>query len=195
MQVFPCAEVMAQPETVAKWREGKLLSVADRGKFMLLEMPHGVFVDLLPTAKQLREDGVRPILAHPEREERFLHEPGEIEAMIEAGCLVQVSSHSITHPKSPANERALKDWFRRGIVHLLGSDGHSVRRRPPLLAAAYRRVTEWVGPAQADRIASGNGLAVVHGLPLRIPRPTPRGRMARWFSRVGLGIATHGRMD
>jgi protein-tyrosine phosphatase len=185
MQVVPCAEVMAQPETVQKWRDGKLMSVADRKEYMLIEMPHGVFVDLLPTAKQLRDDGMRLILAHPEREERFLHEAGEIEAMIAAGCLVQVSSRSVTHPKTAADERALKDWFRRGIVHFLSSDGHSVIRRPPLMAAAYRRVAEWVGPAQADRIASGNGLAVIHGLPLRIPRPTPRGRMSRWFSRVG----------
>jgi protein-tyrosine phosphatase len=124
-------------------------------------------------------------LAHPEREERFLHELGAIEAMIDAGCLVQVSSHSVTNPKTLADERALKDWFRRGIVHLLGSDGHSPHRRPPHLAAAYRRIGEWVGSAQADRIASGNALAVIHGLPLHIPRPAPR-RAMRWlFSLVG----------
>lgn len=185
MAIFPCAEVMAHPETVANWRAGKLLSVADRKQYLLLEMPHGVFVDLLPTAKQLRECGVRPILAHPEREERFLHEPGVIEAMIDAGCLVQVSSHSVTNPKAPADERALKDWFRRGIVHVLGSDGHSPTRRPPHLAAAYARVAEWVDPVQAERIANGNALAIVHGLPLSIPRPTPRGARRWWFSLVG----------
>jgi protein-tyrosine phosphatase len=189
MSVFPCAEVTAHPETVANWRAGKLLSVADRNQYLLLEMPHGVFVDLLPTARRLREQGVRPILAHPEREERFLHEPGEMEAMIDAGCLVQVSSHGVTDPKTSADERALKDWFRRGIVHFLGSDGHSPHRRPPHLAAAYRRIADWVGPAQADRIASGNGLAVVHGLPLSIPRPAPRG-VKRWWSSL-VGSAAH----
>ena len=171
MGVFPCAEVMAHPDTIDHWREGKLLSVNDGNQYLLLEMPHGVFVDLLPTVKGLRECGLRPILAHPEREARFLHEAGEIEAMIDAGCLVQVSASSVTDPKSPADERALKDWFRRGIVHLLGSDGHTPRHRPPLMADAYRRVAEWLNFAQADRIASSNGLAVVHGLPLQIPRP------------------------
>src|SRR5438874_2054260 len=51
MNVFPCAEVMAHPETVEHWSTGKLLSVADGKQFMLLEMPHGVFVDLLPTVR------------------------------------------------------------------------------------------------------------------------------------------------
>jgi protein-tyrosine phosphatase len=182
MTVFPCAEVMAHPHTVDHWRDGKLLSVNDGNQYMLLEMPHGVFVDLLPTVRSLRECGLRPILAHPEREARFLHEAGEIEAMIEAGCLVQVSASSVTDPKSATDATALQDWFRRSIVHLLGSDGHSPQRRPPLMAGAYRRIIEWAGVAQADRIASANGLAVVHGLPLRIPRPAPR--KTRWWHQL-----------
>jgi protein-tyrosine phosphatase len=182
--VFPCAEVMAHPDTIDHWREGKLLSVNDGKQYLLLEMPHGVFVDLAPTVRGLRQCGLRPILAHPEREERFLHEAGEIEALIDAGSLVQVSAGSVTDPKSARNERALRDWFRRGIVHLLGSDGHSPKRRPPRMAGAYHRITQWVGPAQADRIASANGLAVVHGLPLQIPRPAPR-TMRWWHQLVG----------
>lgn len=181
MAVFPCAEAMAHPESHRHWQEGKLLSVADRNQYLLFEMPHGVFVDLIPTVKALRSLGVRPILAHPEREREYLHEPDLIEAMIEAGCLVQVSSASVTDAKTPKDRRALKAWFRRGIVHVLGSDGHSPRRRPPLLAAAYRQITRWIGPAQADRIASGNGLAVVHGLPLHIALPKPARAASWWF--------------
>jgi hypothetical protein len=50
-----------------------------------------------------------------------------------------------------------------------------------LLAAAHHQVTLWIGPGQADRIASANGLAVVHGLPLRIPKPKPRLAASWWF--------------
>jgi len=185
MTVFPCAEVMAHPETGRHWREGQLLSVADKNQFMLLEMPHRVFVDLLPTVRSLGKAGIRAILAHPEREKVYLHEAGTIEAMIEAGCLVQVSSGSVTDPENESDRKALKSWFQRGIVHVLGSDGHSPRRRLPLLSAAYREITNWVGPAQADRIASTNGMAVVHGLPLRIPRPRPPAPASTsWFPKL-----------
>ncbi len=184
MTVYPCAEVMAQPETAQHWRDRKLLSVADRDQFMLLEMPRGVFVDLLPTVRSLRKDGIRAILAHPEREAEYLHEPGTIDAMIEAGCLVQVSSASITDPKNVADEKALKSWFRRGVVHLLGSDGHSPRRRQPHMAAAHQQIASWVGPGPADRIASTNGMAVAHGLPLRIAPPLPHTTAPWWFPRL-----------
>ena len=111
----------------------------------------------------------------------FLHEAGLIEALIEAGGLVQVSSASITDPRSPADWSALESWFRRGIVHFLGSDGHSPKRRAPHLAAAFRRVTRWTGPGHADRIGSTNGLAVAHGLPLKVPRPVAKSAGAWWW--------------
>ena len=40
----------------------------------------------------MRKEGLRIILAHPERHEELLHEPGTIEELIAAGCLVQVSA-------------------------------------------------------------------------------------------------------
>ncbi|MCI0683955.1 MAG: ABATE domain-containing protein [Gemmataceae bacterium] len=180
VSVFPCAEVMAEPDTLAAWHEGRLLSMAGRGQYLLLEMPRGVCVDLIPTVRDLREAGLRPILAHPEREAELLHDPGRIEALIEAGSLVQVSSESVTSPKSREDARRLRSWFRRGIVHAAGSDGHSPRRRQPRLAAAYEQVVRWAGSAAADRIFSTNGMAILHGLPLDPPRPTPA-RQALWF--------------
>src|SRR5262249_57689732 len=130
-------------EEVEDWQEQKVLGGAERGRLMLLEMPRGVFVDLLPTVRRLRQAGIRTILAHPEREIQFLHEAGVIEALIGAGALVQVSSASITDPRDTADCRALRSWFRRGIVHFLGSDGHSPTRRPPRLADAFQRGTDW----------------------------------------------------
>jgi protein-tyrosine phosphatase len=182
LTVFPCAEVMARTDLEAAWQAGQLLSVADRGKYLLVEMPHGLFVDLRATAERMAQGGVRLILAHPERHPELLDDPEPLEELVRAGCLVQVSSGSITDPPDGSRLRGLKSWFRRSLVHLLGSDGHSPRRRPPRLADAYRQVVRWVGPAAADRVCSGNGLAVVQGLAVRVPPPSPRPR--RWLPRL-----------
>jgi protein-tyrosine phosphatase len=182
LTVFPCAEVMADPQTPESWCEGGLLSVADHGQYLLLEMPHGVFVDLRPTAERLVRAGVRPILAHPERNAEYLEEPEQIEDMIRIGCLVQTSSGSITDPAGPKQEKALMGWFRRGLVHLLGSDGHSPRRRAPRMTAAYERIHRWAGGAVADRVGSTHGMAVLQGLPLRVPDFEPR--KVGWLPRL-----------
>jgi len=174
LTVFPSAEVMAYPEMEDAWTQGELLSVADRRRYLLVEMPHRVFLDLRHVAEQLGQLGLRIILAHPERHAEFLHDPGRIEEMIEGGCLVQVSAASVTQPRSAEDERALKSWFKRGCVHLIGSDGHSPTNRPPRLADAYRQISRWTGTGMADRICSSNGLAVLQGMSLRVPRPQPK---------------------
>jgi protein-tyrosine phosphatase len=179
LTVFPCAEVMVRPDLEEAWKNGEFLSVADRGQYLLVEMPHNLFVDLRGTVKRLRQLGVRPILAHPEKCPELLHDPPQLDELIAAGCLVQVSAASVTDPPSREDERALKRWFRRGAVHLLGSDGHSPRKRPPKMGDAYRKLCAWGGPSLADRVASTNGLAVTQGLPLQVPRPAPA--KAGWF--------------
>jgi protein-tyrosine phosphatase len=181
LTVFPNAEVMAHPDMVSSWKAGKLLSVADRQQYMLVEMPHGLYVDLRAIVVQLRELGIRPILAHPERQPELLHDSGLIETLVRLGCLVQVSSGSLTSPRERRDERALQRWLKRGIVHLLGSDGHSVRRRPIKMVEAYRLITRWAGTAIADRVCSTNGMAILQGLPFRVPELPPRSRS--WLSR------------
>jgi protein-tyrosine phosphatase len=181
LDVFACSEVMAGPDMEAAWEKGDLFTVADRRKYMLVEMPHGLFLDLREVAEGLRRAGVRIILAHAERVPEFLHDPGRIEQFIEAGCIVQVNSGSVTEPPSTKDGRALCDWFCRGVVHVMGSDAHSPRRRRPQMARAYRQIARWAGDSMADRVCSTTATAVVRGLPLQVP--PPRTRRVSWFSR------------
>ncbi|HUT11333.1 MAG TPA: CpsB/CapC family capsule biosynthesis tyrosine phosphatase [Thermoguttaceae bacterium] len=181
MTVYPSAEVDVRPEMEELWRRGELLGVADRNAYLLIELPMDVFVDLRDTVRRFAELGIRPILAHPERYAEMLHQHGRLEELVRTGCLVQVSSDNVTAPRCPEDARALKHWFRRGLVHLVGSDGHSPRSRPPRMAEAYRTIAGWVGSDVADRLCGFNGLAVLEGRPLRVPKPKPPKR--GWFSR------------
>ena len=184
LEVFPSAEVMAAPDLAQSWKQGTLLSVADQKKYLLVEMPNGIFVDLRATVRELAAAGLRIILAHPERHPELLHESGKIEELIAMGCLVQISSGSVTEPRNAADEKALRDWFRRGCVHLLGSDGHSPRKRKPLLAKAAERVRKWIGADAARWICSANGLAILRGEVLTAPAPLA-GRSLWLFRMVG----------
>lgn len=183
LTVVPCAEVMVWPDLETAWLEGRLLSVGDTGKYLLIELPHGLFVDLTGLTRRLVAAGVRPILAHPERQPEFVEHVYLLEELVEAGCLAQVSSGSVTEPPSWLNSDRLRDWFRRGLAHLVASDGHSPRRRRPLMAAAYERIGKWAGTAVADRVCGSNGAAVVKGLPLNLAPPLPATNRRWWFPR------------
>jgi protein-tyrosine phosphatase len=174
LSVFANAEVMAAPETLRDWHGGRLLSIADRRQFMLVEMPRGMFVDLTPMAQDLQRDGIRLLLAHPEQQEEFLESPELLEELVRLGCLVQMSTGNVTKAAGTRAEKTLKDWFRRGLVHVMGSDGHSPRRRQPRMRDAYQQVATWAGPAVADRVFNTNAMAILQGLSLRPVPPRPR---------------------
>jgi len=179
LDVYPSAEVMVDPDLPEAWCRGDLLSVADTGRYLLIEFPIGVFVDLRDIVTELVESGVRPILAHPERCSELLHAPDTAAELIRRGCLMQVVADSFTD-RCPHLHGDLRTWLRRGWVHLVATDGHSPHERPPEFAEAVEKITRWSSPAVAERLCCSNGMAVLEGLPLVVPHPRPPKR--KWFS-------------
>src|SRR5205085_8475205 len=94
--VYPCAEVMVRPDLADVWDRQEFLTVSDGGMYVLLEMPHGLCVELAWLVERLMMKGVRPILAHAERSPELLHDPEAVEKLIRAGCLIQISSLGVT---------------------------------------------------------------------------------------------------
>ncbi len=178
--IAPGAEVMVQPAMANFLEKDYFLSIADRRQYLFIEMPHGMFIDLRDCIMSMAQYGLRPILAHPEQVPELLFEPRQAEALLELGCLFQVSSANVVQAQSSRATRALREWFRRRMVHVLGSDGHSPHRRPPLMREAYMTIANWVGEAEADRICSINGMAILQGLPLKLP-PVQRQSWRQWL--------------
>jgi protein-tyrosine phosphatase len=182
LTVYPTAEVMLAPTIVEDWHAGRLLSVANRRQWLLVEMPHGLFVDVLPIAQVLRPGGVRLIIAHAERYPELLHDRALAARWIAAGCLIQVTAKAVAEPWDDEMERGLRAWLAGGFVHILGSDGHGIDRRQPLLAAGYRELVKRVGPLAAEQIGSHRGTALLQGLPVNVPPPRPPTRS--WFTKL-----------
>jgi protein-tyrosine phosphatase len=145
-------------------------------------MPHGVFVDVLPVAAALRPLGLRLVIAHAERYPELLDDRGLAARWIAAGCLLQATAGMLADPWDAEMERNLKAWATGGFIHLLGSDGHGLDRRPPAMAEGYRRLAAWAGTAAAERIGSHWGVAVLQGLPVNVP--PPRSPSRSWFARL-----------
>ena len=182
LSVYPTGEVMLSPGIVDDWQAGRYQSVGGHGKWLLVEMPHGMFVDLLPVAAALKAEGVRVVVAHAERYPELLHDPGLTATWIAAGCLIQVTANALAEPWGAAEEKSLRRWAAGGYIHLLGSDGHGIDRRPPRMADGYRRLASWAGRAAAERIGSHWGVAVLQGLPVNVPPPAKP--TTSWFTKL-----------
>jgi protein-tyrosine phosphatase len=182
LSVYPTAEVMLSPTTFEDWQAGKLLTVGNHGKWLLVEMPYRGCLNILPIAEAFRPLGVQLIIAHAERYPELLHNPALTAQWIAAGCLIQVTAHTLAEPWDVATEKSLKRWATGGYIHLLGSDGHGIDRRRPVLAAGFNRLMKWVGRTAAERIGSQWGLAVFQGLTVTFPPPNLP--TSTWFTRL-----------
>ena len=182
LSVYPTGEVMLAPTTAEEWAAGKLLSFGDKRQWLLVEMPHGLFVDVLPLVEAFRPLGVRLVIAHAERYPELLDDRGLAARWIAAGCLIQVTARMIADPWDAEMDAGLKAWATGGFIHVLGSDGHSLDRRTPEMADGYRRLSGWVGNAAAERIGSVWGIGLLQGLPVNVPPPSPPRR--GWFTKL-----------
>jgi protein-tyrosine phosphatase len=182
LHIYPTGEVMFMHETGADFAAGRLQTFGGHGKLLLVEMPHGMFIDMVPLATELRAKGVRIVIAHAERYPELLHDWGTLEKFLAAGLLIQVTANEMAYPGSAEDERAMKNWAKRGVIHMLGSDGHNLTRREPRMRAGVTTLSRWIGPLNAERIASLWGLAALQGSNINPPRPQPVKQS--WFTKL-----------
>jgi protein-tyrosine phosphatase len=143
------------------------------GPWVLLECPLSpAAADLDVHVRALRWRGFEVLLAHPERSPRLQRRPEELERLVELGALAQVTAASLAGRFGDAARRSSFEW-----VHVLASDGHHHRDRPPGLesgVAAMRRrygdvdeLADWMSRAVPSAIVTGTAVPERPPLPRR----------------------------
>ena len=177
IELVPTAEVVVEADLIQRWENGELLSIGNQGKYLLIEMPHGVFLDLREMVSALVLHGIRPILAHVERYPELLWDQQHTEDLMEAGCVMQLSAGAITSKRDRRTTKILRRWAHQGWIHVIGTDAHSPRGRAPRMLSAFDTFRQWTSDAMAERVFVENGLAVLNSEDLNaLPAIPPRKR-------------------
>lgn len=163
LEIYPGGDVRVDERLPRLLDSGAVGTAADAGRHLLLELPHELFVDPLPTIDLLRERGLQPIVTHPERH-RYLN--GSIELprqWVARGAVLQVTAGSLAGDFGP---RALDHAWQlviAGLVGLVATDAHDAVRRPPRMSAALHLLQQKIGAAAARRMVIDNPLNVIEG--------------------------------
>ncbi|MFN2386426.1 MAG: tyrosine-protein phosphatase [Thermoanaerobaculia bacterium] len=105
--------------------------------------------------------GIVPVIAHPERSLVFVRAPEQLESLVARGAVVQVTAGSLVGDFGEGPALACQEFFRRGLLHLISSDAHSLDRRPPRLAAARERAKRLWGSEAEEGLFVENPEALV----------------------------------
>ena len=129
----------------------------------------------LDTLRRFLAMGITPIVTHPERNPILQRTPNLVLQMVEVGCAVQVTANSLTGHWGENSRRVCHWLLDREAVHIVASDAHDTRHRPPVLSPAVRHISSAYGKDRARALTTENPAAVVHGSPLPYFPPPVRG--------------------
>ncbi|MEN6548282.1 MAG: CpsB/CapC family capsule biosynthesis tyrosine phosphatase [Armatimonadia bacterium] len=139
LQVLPGAEVRVGTDLLEKLQSGQVMTLGDRGKHVLLELPtssHALYAGELFFRLQLA--GYIPVLAHVERVALFRSQPGLLRDFHDRGCLLQVNAESLSGRGGWTRRRYTQKLLREGLIDIVASDGHNTNDRKPLLSIAKK---------------------------------------------------------
>ncbi len=127
---------------IGKLSELEKLSIGE-SKLLLLEMPMEKWTDY--TVRELtgiaRSGRVKLILAHIERY-LGLQSESSWSRLYEAGIAMQVNASFFT---GFTTKRTALSYLLNGAIHLIGSDCHNIKYRPPKLGEAYKVIRRRFG--------------------------------------------------
>jgi protein-tyrosine phosphatase len=160
------AEVRLDYEILPMLEAGRVpfLGALDGFRVLLLELPHShVPVGADKFVAWLMARGIRPMIAHPERNKDILREPARIEPFVEAGCLLQLTADAVAGEFGPLCAMRAKEFLERGWVTILASDAHDTTDRPPRMAPGREAAATIVGEEQARRLTEDTPLRILRG--------------------------------
>lgn len=150
------------------------------GSYLLVE-----FSDfLIPKATNdifavMTSANIWPIIVHPERNPLLRQCIDELEDWVRQGCLIQVTAQSLLGRFGRSAQNASAELMERGLVHVLASDGHDLKHRPPALREASHYVAERFDEDTARRLCVTNPRAILNS---KAVETSVRRKARRWYS-------------
>jgi len=172
LDILPGGDIRVDERLEKFLDSGEIGTVADSGRYLLLELPHELFVDPMSEIETLGRRGVQAIITHPERYRYLQGSMGRPQEWVAAGAALQITAGSLIGDFGKRAYDHAWQLVHAGIVTLIATDAHDAVQRPPRMSAAIELLIERVGHEATGTIAIDNPLRVIEGAPLRTMQVT-----------------------
>lgn len=150
--------------------------------YLLVEIPDStIFSSVNEILRRLLDAGMVPIITHPERNAQLQHRLDNIARWVENGCYVQVTASSYTGLFGKRARACAAELIKRGLAHVVASDAHDCKFRPPTLCDAYARLAEEWGEDRIKPMFVDNPKAVLTGATIEFEAPCGAARTRKWY--------------
>ena len=163
LNVVPGGDVRVDERICQLIEADKVLTLADGGKYVLLELPHEVFIDVEPLLVGLSSLGIQAIISHPERHPIIARRPRVLLKWLEQSAHLQVTSASLLGDFGTMAQKAAWHFLNLGWASLVATDSHDLDGRRPRMKAAFKHICARLGEEIARLVCIENPLRVLEG--------------------------------
>jgi len=163
LTVLPGADVRLDERIPQLLKSDAVLTVADARQYLLLELPHEVFIDPQGLLERLRDMGMGVLITHPERRAFLASNPTYVDRWLEFGPGLQITAGSLLGYFGRQSAEAAKTFLHMDLAVVVATDAHGAEDRFPCMTAAYQWLNQQCGQAVADTVCIRNPRRAVAG--------------------------------
>jgi protein-tyrosine phosphatase len=175
-KVYPGAEyVLDRPLPELARRLFPLMTMA-KSLYLLVELPMMQWPNYMEYSIWPKESDppelrkllpfLRPVIAHPERNQEVLRDPRRLAKLRELGYLFQVNLESLLGLPGRQTVKTISKMAKEGFIDLVGTDGHSPEGLQKLMPDWRRHVEKVLGRERAAIVLDENPLRIIHNEPI-----------------------------
>ena len=147
---------------------------------LMIEFPPAYYPQEAPNVLyQLTRQGIVPLIAHVERYAFVRSNPNLLCDLIEAGAYTQMNATSLVVHQQHRN--LMVRMIRNGMIHVLATDTHSLKKRPPMLGKAMAIVRKKCGEETVGTMMKNAQVLFKGAKPDEIEPRQMRQVLGRWM--------------
>lgn len=136
--------------------------------YVLLEFPHSHLPHTAQdTILEIIDNGMKVIVAHPERNPTVIRNPGIIIDIVKnTGAGLQITAGSLTGIFGSGPKSCAVRLLKKKVVTVIASDAHSSGTRRPVLSEGLRVASKFTGEKAAEKMVVDNPRSIIFGQPV-----------------------------
>jgi protein-tyrosine phosphatase len=137
LTIEPGMEIAYHAKMAERIYAGDLLPLSNSGYYLVEPAFHGEQENLLTTVTLLLHQGIKTIIAHPERTIGFQEQPQLLERLVSEGALLQINAGSLFGEFGKKSKAMAIFLVEKQLCHFFASDAHNHDKRAPITTAEW----------------------------------------------------------
>ena len=163
LTVMPGGDVRIDERIGSLIENDQIQTLADGRKYILLEFPSKIFLDIEPLINELADKGIQAIISHPERHSVLSKQNDILPKWLSRPAFLQITAGSLTGDFGLSAQNAAWKFLCKGWVSFVATDAHNLAGRKPKMNIAYKEISKNISQEVAHLVCIENPMRLLEG--------------------------------